>query len=385
MPKPDRALRPMEPRSDRRSEMLSVDPGSRSRSIPPPSIAFDSLLLRGLRLSRQRGHGLRAPGRGQRSRRTSRGDRIQRKNRHPRTAQETLRAMADAIAEDSRRTRTSRRNGTGREKTRPEGLPLERRGRAIRRNFRGDPACCSPSISPRLEVQVRATGSSTPAAARGGTVSAASSAEPRSSVSTSTSPSMRDASKRLRPPGPRPRQPWARWCRATPSTSPLPRKHFDRVICSEVMEHVHDYTAAARELARVTRPGWQAGDHDPHDDQRASLPAARGRILREPRRAHSDLSTEANSRAGSPRPGSRPRWASGFAHGFHTPYWVLRSVMHLPDADQSRLVTGLSALLDRRDRLGLMDGPPRGRPQLHLSQERDPLRAENPKTRGSRR
>ena len=28
----------------------------------------------------------------------------------------------------------------------------------------------------------------------------------------------------------------------------------------------------------------------------------------------------------------------GFAHGFHTPYWVLRSAMHLPDADQSRLV-----------------------------------------------
>ena len=36
---------------------------------------------------------------------------------------------------------------------------------------------------------------------------------------------------------------------------PFPDDHFDRVICSEVMEHVHDYTAAARELARVTRPG----------------------------------------------------------------------------------------------------------------------------------
>jgi hypothetical protein len=28
----------------------------------------------------------------------------------------------------------------------------------------------------------------------------------------------------------------------------------------------------------------------------------------------------------------------GFAPGFHTPYWVLRSVMHLPDADHSLLV-----------------------------------------------
>ena len=26
---------------------------------------------------------------------------------------------------------------------------------------------------------------------------------------------------------------------------------FDRVICAEVMEHVHDYRGAARELARV--------------------------------------------------------------------------------------------------------------------------------------
>ena len=36
---------------------------------------------------------------------------------------------------------------------------------------------------------------------------------------------------------------------------PFPPDHFDRVICSEVMEHVHDYGAAVRELARVTKPG----------------------------------------------------------------------------------------------------------------------------------
>ena len=40
---------------------------------------------------------------------------------------------------------------------------------------------------------------------------------------------------------------------------PFQNETFDRVICSEVMEHVHDYRGAARELARVTRPeGWVA-------------------------------------------------------------------------------------------------------------------------------
>lgn len=40
---------------------------------------------------------------------------------------------------------------------------------------------------------------------------------------------------------------------------PFPDGAFDRAICSEVMEHVHDYTAAARELARVVRPGGTLG------------------------------------------------------------------------------------------------------------------------------
>ena len=35
---------------------------------------------------------------------------------------------------------------------------------------------------------------------------------------------------------------------------PFADESFDKVICAEVMEHVHDYPAAARELARVTKP-----------------------------------------------------------------------------------------------------------------------------------
>ena len=33
---------------------------------------------------------------------------------------------------------------------------------------------------------------------------------------------------------------------------------FDRIICAEVMEHVHDYAGACRELARVLKPGGRA-------------------------------------------------------------------------------------------------------------------------------
>jgi hypothetical protein len=37
----------------------------------------------------------------------------------------------------------------------------------------------------------------------------------------------------------------------------------------------------------------------------------------------------------------------GFAHALHTPYWVLRSVVGLPKADQSRLVQAYRLFLIR--------------------------------------
>ena len=44
-------------------------------------------------------------------------------------------------------------------------------------------------------------------------------------------------------------------CRATPWPCPFPDATFDRVIASEVLEHIPDDVAAMRELARVLRPG----------------------------------------------------------------------------------------------------------------------------------
>jgi SAM-dependent methyltransferase len=111
---------------------------------------------------------------------------------------------------------------------------------------------------------------------------------------------------------------------------------FDRVICSEVMEHVHDYVAAARELARVTRPGGRLAITIPTATSEAlylrlgddyfESPGGHIRIFR-PRQLARGLAKAGLATVGV-----------GFAHGFHTPYWVLRSVMGLPRADESRLV-----------------------------------------------
>jgi len=111
---------------------------------------------------------------------------------------------------------------------------------------------------------------------------------------------------------------------------------FDRIICSEVMEHVHDYRGVARELARVTKPGGKLAITIPTTtseniylrlgDEYFESPGGHIRIFK-PRQLARGLASAGLATVGV-----------SFAHGFHTPYWVLRSIMHLPDADESRLV-----------------------------------------------
>jgi SAM-dependent methyltransferase len=111
---------------------------------------------------------------------------------------------------------------------------------------------------------------------------------------------------------------------------------FDRVICAEVMEHVHDYRGAARELARVLRPGGRLAVTIPTatsehlylrlGDDYFESPGGHIRIF-QPRALAKALAAA----------GLRAEGA-GFAHGLHTPYWVLRSLVGLPRADESRWV-----------------------------------------------
>jgi SAM-dependent methyltransferase len=110
---------------------------------------------------------------------------------------------------------------------------------------------------------------------------------------------------------------------------PFPDARFDRVICSEVMEHVHDYPGALRELARVLRPGGTAGITIPTaitehlylhlTREYFESPGGHIRIFR-PREL-----AQAMSRAGFAVEGV------GFAHALHSPYWALRAVLGLHD------------------------------------------------------
>jgi len=118
---------------------------------------------------------------------------------------------------------------------------------------------------------------------------------------------------------------------------------FDKVICSEVMEHVHDFTGAARELARVLKPGGLAAVTIPTatserlylhlGDDYFESPGGHIRIFR-PRQLALGL-----ARAGLATTGV------GFAHALHTPYWMLRSIAGLPSADESALVRGYRRFL----------------------------------------
>lgn len=134
---------------------------------------------------------------------------------------------------------------------------------------------------------------------------------------------------------------------------PFRDEAFDRVICSEVMEHIHDYPSALRELARVTKSAGRIAVTIPTatserlylhlGDDYFESPGGHIRIFR-PRRLALDLAGAGFKTLGV-----------GFAHALHTPYWALRSVVGLPDAESHRLVRGYRWLLIRATASRFMD------------------------------
>jgi SAM-dependent methyltransferase len=120
---------------------------------------------------------------------------------------------------------------------------------------------------------------------------------------------------------------------------------FDRVIASEVFEHIPDDGAAARELARVLRPGgtmavtvptywpericWALSDeyHAPF------VPGGHVRIYKE--RVLRALLREAGLKPGT----------AHHAHALHSPYWWLRCAVG-PTNDANRAVAAYRRLLE---------------------------------------
>jgi len=106
---------------------------------------------------------------------------------------------------------------------------------------------------------------------------------------------------------------------------PFPDGTFDRVIASEVLEHIPDDLAAMRELSRVLRPGGTMAVTVPRcgpeainwalSDEYHDTPGGHVRIYR-----RSTLERRLSSA------GLRP---TGFhhAHGLHSPYWWLRCIV----------------------------------------------------------
>jgi SAM-dependent methyltransferase len=100
---------------------------------------------------------------------------------------------------------------------------------------------------------------------------------------------------------------------------------FDRVIASEVLEHIPDDTAAMRELSRVLRPGGSMAVTVPRcvpeainwalSDEYHDNPGGHVRIYR-----RSTLERRLSSAGLEP---------TGFhyAHGLHSPYWWLRCLV----------------------------------------------------------
>ncbi len=106
---------------------------------------------------------------------------------------------------------------------------------------------------------------------------------------------------------------------------PFPDGTFDRVICSEVLEHIPDDGAAMAELTRVLRPGGTMAVTVPRffpelvnwalSDEYHLVPGGHVRIYRR---------SVIESRLGSAGLSVTGR---GYAHALHSPYWWLKCLV----------------------------------------------------------
>ncbi|MEO9181427.1 MAG: methyltransferase domain-containing protein [Acidimicrobiales bacterium] len=116
---------------------------------------------------------------------------------------------------------------------------------------------------------------------------------------------------------------------------PFPDAAFDRVICSEVLEHIPNDIGAMTELTRVLRPGGTMAITVPRfgpelinwalSDEYHNVPGGHIRIYRR------SVLTERLVSAGMKVTGHH------YAHGLHSPYWWLKCLVGTTN-DQHKLV-----------------------------------------------
>jgi SAM-dependent methyltransferase len=125
---------------------------------------------------------------------------------------------------------------------------------------------------------------------------------------------------------------------------PFPDDTFDHIICSEVMEHIPNDTAAAAELARVLKPGGTLAVTVP-----TFLPERVCWALSDEYHApfvpggHVRIFTEAELKNRFITAGLEPQ-GTHHAHALHTPYWWLKCAVG-PTNDDNPLVQAYLKLL----------------------------------------
>lgn len=131
---------------------------------------------------------------------------------------------------------------------------------------------------------------------------------------------------------------------------PFPDASFDRVICSEVLEHLDDDRRAMGELARVLRPGGTMAVTVPRygpelvnwalSDEYHEVKGGHVRIYRR-RQLLERLRTAGLEVTGT-----------GYAHGLHSPYWWLKCAVGTTN-EAHRLVRAYHSVLVR----DIVEGP----------------------------
>lgn len=131
---------------------------------------------------------------------------------------------------------------------------------------------------------------------------------------------------------------------------PFPDGSFDKVICSEVLEHIPDYEAALDEVFRILKPGGVFAASVPREGPEKICWALSEDYHNEPG-GHVRIFTANGFKADIEKRGFTA-YAKHWAHALHSPYWWLRCAFY-DTQDTNKAV----ALYKRFLEWDLLEGP----------------------------